>query len=133
MVNCKKSLSATELILLLVLMLTFARASAQTIYSGAAFQEVGLPSGTLWIVVCNGTQYNSTTNIITITLPPGTYNFSVPSVTGYTGSPQSGNVTAYLDPIKLTTIAFSATLPEFEVNLVVIVFALLVVTVPAVF
>jgi hypothetical protein len=129
MMNCKKTLSATELILLLALMLTVAKASAQTIYSGAAFQEVGLPSGTLWIVVYNGTQYNSTTNIITIALPLGTYNFSVPAVPGYTASPQSGNVTAYLDPIKLTTITFSATLPEFAVNSWVLAFALLIVAV----
>jgi len=116
MMNCKKTMSATERILLLALMLTVTEASAQTIYSGAAFQEVGLPSGTLWIVVCNGTQYNSTTKIVTITLPPGTYNFSVTAVPGYTASPQTGNVTAYLDPMKLTTITFSATLPEFAVN-----------------
>jgi len=68
-------------------MFTIAKTIAQSIYSGAAFQEVGLPSGTIWTSVCKGTQHNSKTNIIAIKYPPGTYNFSVLAVSGYTASP----------------------------------------------
>ena len=84
------------------LLLVLAAVPAQVVNSGVAFQETGLPLGTPWAVVCNGTQYNSTTTYITISVPPGVYNFSVLQVAGYTASPQSGNVTAIIDPIRLT-------------------------------
>jgi len=129
MLSYKQTLTIMELIFLITFMLVAPRASAQTIYSGAAFQEVGLPAGTLWTVICNGTQYNSMTNEITIKLAPGMYNFSIASVSGYAASPQSGEVKAYLDPIKLTTITFSATVPEFSVKTWVLVSVFLIVTV----
>ncbi len=95
-------------ILAAALLLFIDSAVAQVTYSGAAFQETGLPNGTLWTVNCNGT-HQSTTPYITISLSPGTYDFFVPDIPGYTVSPQSGTVTAIIDPIKLTTITFTPT------------------------
>jgi hypothetical protein len=79
--------------------------------SGVAFRETGLPNGTLWAVNCNGTQYQSANPDISITLPPGTYTFYVPDISGYTVFPQNGTVTAILDPIKLNDITFSLSSP----------------------
>ncbi len=90
-------------------------AFAEIINSGVAFRETGLPTGTNWTVICNGTQYSATSSDITILLPPGTYNFSVPEVSGYTAFPKNGTVTAILDPIKLTAIEFSAPIPELSI------------------
>jgi hypothetical protein len=99
---------------------------AQVMYSGVAFAEVGLPSGTQWSVICNGTLYQTTTSTISISLSVGTYNFSVPDISGYNASPKSGNVTAILDPIKLTTITFSPSIPEFNINPATLGFLILV-------
>jgi hypothetical protein len=99
---------------------------AQVMYSGVAFAEAGLPSGTQWSVICNGTSYQTTTSTISISLPVGTYNFSVPDISGYTASPKSGNVAAILDPIKLITISFSPSIPEFNINSVTLGFSILV-------
>ncbi len=104
------------LVLALASMFGISETTAQVIYSGAAFQETGLPTGTPWAVMLNGTQYNTTSNEITISLSPGTYNFSVVSIQGYTADPQSGTVIAYPDPIRITTITFSSTIPEFTIS-----------------
>lgn len=119
--------------LLLALAATFSASvtTAQVINSGTAFQEVGLPTGTPWAVMLNGTQYNATENTITISLSPGIYNFSVVPVQGYTADPQSGTVTAYLDPIKITTVTFSSTIPEFTVGTWVLVVVFLLVAAAA--
>ncbi len=95
-------------ILASALVLPIGVAVAQVTYSGAAFEETGLPNGTLWTVNCNGT-YQSTTPFITISLSPGTYDFFVSDIPGYTVSPQSGTVTAIIDPIRLTAITFTPT------------------------
>jgi hypothetical protein len=70
--------------------------------------------------------YQSTTPTISISLPVGTYNFSVVDISGYNASPKSGNVTAILDPIKLTTITFSPSIPEFNINPATLDFLILV-------
>ena len=103
--------------------------SAQIINSSVAFQETGLPPGTIWGVLCNGTMYTSNSTFISITILPGTYNYSISNVSGYTASPQSGNVTAILDPVKLNVITFTSSVPEFVMNPTVMsVFALTAIT-----
>jgi len=58
------------------------------------FQETGLPSGTNWTIVWNGTTpYNSTMTIIVVPLDSGTYSYSIDEVAGYSVNPWSGNVT----------------------------------------
>jgi len=56
-------------------------------------KETGLASGTKWFVQVNGTTYNSTTDEISIQLPNGTYPYSVNSITGYSVTNGTGNVT----------------------------------------
>jgi len=57
------------------------------------FTESGLPSGTSWSVTLNGNTESSTTNTITFSVPNGTYSYTIGSVSGYTVSPSSGNIT----------------------------------------
>ncbi len=57
------------------------------------FTESGLPTGTNWSVTLGGSTLSSTTSTIIFTEPNGTYPYTVGSVSGYTASPSSGNVT----------------------------------------
>ncbi|HEV2429322.1 MAG TPA: hypothetical protein VGV64_05695, partial [Thermoplasmata archaeon] len=58
------------------------------------FSESGLPTGTHWAVVLNGTTAGATAPSSVVFIEAnGTYPFSVPTVTGYAASPTSGNVT----------------------------------------
>ncbi len=56
-------------------------------------KETGLASGIKWFVQINGTTYNSTTDEISIQLPNGTYPYSINSITGYSVTNGTGNVT----------------------------------------
>lgn len=57
------------------------------------FTESGLPAGTTWSTVLNGTTHSSTTNLISFEMPNGTYSYSVGTVSGYTPDISSGSVT----------------------------------------
>jgi parallel beta helix pectate lyase-like protein/copper-binding protein NosD len=60
----------------------------------AMFTETGLPSGTSWTVVFNGTTYQTTSSAITVVSSVGVwtdYAFSIPTVGNYTPSPPSGS------------------------------------------
>jgi hypothetical protein len=62
----------------------------------ATFLESGLPAGTPWTVVFNGTVYSSTSNSITIVSTVGAltpYAYSIPTVLNYESSPTRGNGT----------------------------------------
>jgi hypothetical protein len=56
------------------------------------FVETGLATGTTWSVELNGTLSSSDTNTISFSEKPGTYEFEVTPVSGYTASPSSGSV-----------------------------------------
>ena len=58
-----------------------------------SFTETGLPSGTSWSVTLNGIMKSGAGSIV-FTEPNGTYSFSVGAVSGYTGAPSSGTITA---------------------------------------
>ena len=63
-----------------------------------SFTESGLPSGTTWYVNIGGTAYhgtttNSTSDVISISLPNGSYSYSVNRISGYTITNGSGNFT----------------------------------------
>lgn len=124
----RELLISTVFFLVIAMVLIPVNSHAEAINSGVAFQEIGLPDGTLWAVNCNGQQYQSNTSVISITLPPGTYSFDVASISGYTISPQNGNVTAILDPIKITDITFSTIIPEFP-NIAVTLFLLSIIVI----
>ena len=47
------------------------------------FKEIGLPNGTKWGVIVNGTTYLTDKNVLTLNLTYGTYSFYVSNVTGY--------------------------------------------------
>ncbi len=57
------------------------------------FIEQGLPPGSHWSVWIGGTYYNSSSGIITVSLPNGTYSFVVNLPSGYGASPETGKVT----------------------------------------
>ncbi|MDG6988714.1 MAG: hypothetical protein JRN21_05235 [Nitrososphaerota archaeon] len=57
------------------------------------FSETGLASGTLWSVDLNGTTASSTAASLAFNEVNGTYQFTVPHVSGYVVSPTSGSVT----------------------------------------
>ena len=64
-------------------------------YYNVTFTETGLKSGTSWAVTMYGTTLSSTTSTITFSMPNGTYSYTVSSVSGYTLSPSSGNITVH--------------------------------------
>lgn len=47
------------------------------------FTESNLPAGTTWSVTLNGTLESSSTSTISFSVPNGTYNYSIESVSGY--------------------------------------------------
>ncbi|MGD0159157.1 MAG: Ig-like domain repeat protein [Candidatus Bathyarchaeia archaeon] len=58
------------------------------------FTETGLPSGTSWSVMFNGSPGSSTTSSITFTgVANGGYPYTVGTLSGFSGSPSSGTVT----------------------------------------
>ena len=73
------------------------------------FTETGLPSGTSWSVTLNGTTHTSTSNSITFSEPNGTYSFSVSTVSGYSVSPSSGQITVKGGAVQSPSISYSST------------------------
>ena len=85
------------------------------------FTETGLSSGTTWSVTLNGTTLSSTTNTIIFSMPNGTYSYTVSSVSGYTLSSSSGNITVkgsnytqsiIFKPVKVTVSKYNVTFTE---------------------
>ena len=58
------------------------------------FTESGLPSGTNWTIVFNGTTYTSDSTSISFDVTNGSYPFDVQNVSGYT-APISGTLNVY--------------------------------------
>jgi hypothetical protein len=57
------------------------------------FVETGLPTGTSWSVMVNGTALSSPSGTILSQMPNGTFTFVVSQVSGYNVTPSSGRVT----------------------------------------
>ena len=79
------------------------------------FYEAGLPNGTKWGIIVNGSTYYSINNSLTITLPYGTYRFSVLNISGYYSNVSKGiivvpNVSAIY--IKFIPIIYKVTFHE---------------------
>jgi hypothetical protein len=73
------------------------------------FTESGLPSGTSWGIVFNGTQKTSTSTTVDFMIVNGSYSFTVIGTAGYTPSPTSGQVTVAGAAKTVPTIAFAVT------------------------
>lgn len=56
------------------------------------FVELGLPAGTYWAVVFGGVVFGTTTDQINFNVVPGTYNFTVGFIAGWSSSPMNGTV-----------------------------------------
>jgi len=56
------------------------------------FTETGLPSGHSWYVIVGGFPNSSTNSSIGITLPNGTYLFTVGPISGFVATPLSGSI-----------------------------------------
>ncbi len=71
-----------------------------------AFQESGLPSGTNWSVLVNGTLTYSTSTSISFAEPNGSYTFSIGAADGYLPTPASGPITVAGAPVS-TSVSFA--------------------------
>ena len=56
------------------------------------FTESGLPNASLWSVSVNSHTYSSSTTAITVSLPNGTFDYSVPALIGYVPASPTGSV-----------------------------------------
>ncbi|MHB1901978.1 MAG: ice-binding family protein, partial [Cuniculiplasma sp.] len=56
------------------------------------FNETGLSPGTSWSATFNGTTLSSTNSTISFMAVNGTYPYNITSISGYTVSPSSGNI-----------------------------------------
>jgi hypothetical protein len=54
--------------------------------------ETGLPQGTSWSALVNGSLLSGTTANLTEGLPPGTYGFGVTAIAGWTATPSVGSI-----------------------------------------
>lgn len=72
------------------------------------FSEFGLPGGTTWTAVLNGSSESSSSSSISFNEPNGTYSFTVGSIPGYLANPNSGSIRVNGSD-KETSITFTAT------------------------
>lgn len=72
------------------------------------FSETGLPAGTLFSVVVNGTTYSSANGSIVLKVHNGTISYAVGSITDYTMTPASGSFIAQYSA-KTVSIVFTPT------------------------
>jgi thermopsin len=82
------------------------------------FQESGLPSGTLWYLnVTGGAMYRSTTTVINVTQPNGTFSYALASSTSeYAPDSRTGSVTvrgaAFTQDAGFAQVTFPITMSE---------------------
>ncbi|HEV2166116.1 MAG TPA: hypothetical protein VGS23_03940, partial [Thermoplasmata archaeon] len=68
------------------------------------FSELGLPLGTTWSVVVEGSSWMSSAASITVREGNGSYGFSVPGIAGFSPSPGSGTVTVVGASVNQTVL-----------------------------
>ena len=71
------------------------------------FTETGLPRGTSWSVILNGTTNASITSLLTFNESNSTYAYTVGSAPGFTDNPSSGSITVNGGPAG-ASITFTA-------------------------
>jgi YVTN family beta-propeller protein len=85
---------------------TFAPTTAPVVLSITFFED-GLPWGTVWCVNLSGAECSSDHRVVFANLSPGSYNFTVAPVGGYTAQPSSGTV-VLVDRSVFVFVRFSA-------------------------
>ncbi|MCL5786524.1 MAG: hypothetical protein M1151_07680 [Candidatus Thermoplasmatota archaeon] len=75
-----------------IISVTFTPVTKTATKYSVTFTETGLPSGTSWYVILNGTNESSTSSTITFQVVNGTYSFTVGKVGNYITSPASGSI-----------------------------------------
>ncbi len=82
------------------------------------FTETGLPTGTTWSVILNGSAQSSLSNGIGFSEPNGSYPYSIPAVSGYLASPSAGSITvaggAIAQGISFTAIPLGQYVVSFD-------------------
>ncbi len=63
--------------------------------------ETGLPSGTEWVAILNGTMINCFGNLVVFKEPNGSYSFSTQAL-NYSASIRSGTLTVYGHPVNIS-------------------------------
>lgn len=66
------------------------------------FTESGLPSGTWWILTFSGAKASTTGTSMVVWAPPGTFNYTIGPVPGYTPSPAKGSVVMKKSNLKVS-------------------------------
>ncbi|MFG1530621.1 MAG: hypothetical protein AAFA34_05045, partial [Thermoplasmata archaeon] len=74
---------------------------ARVVYS-VTFTETGLPSGTNWSVVVNGTRLSTTGPSLTGSLPNGSYPYRVVGVAGYSTAEYAGTIAVNDSAVTVT-------------------------------
>jgi YVTN family beta-propeller protein len=72
--------------------------------------ELGLPSGTSWAVIINGTRESSTTNSIEFNEPNGSFKYAIAAEPGYVSSPSTGQISVAGAAVSLQ-VNFSIPIP----------------------
>jgi len=80
------------------------------------FTESGLPAGTNWSVVLNGTRGSATTSSIEFARPNGFYPYTVDLVAGYHPTPSAGTVSVANGDTNVTVVFEPNTLPTYLVT-----------------
>ncbi len=82
------------------------------------FDETGLPASSPWSVSLNGTVRSGSTGSIAFDAANGSYNFSIPAITGYLAVPASGTILVQGSAVSQTiTFEFLYTVEVFESGL----------------
>ena len=76
------------------------------------FAESGLSSGTAWkVTFSNGTPYQSGNTSIVISLPNGTYHYTVSNVSGFSVQSQNGTITVNGHSLTVNVVFSSVSTP----------------------
>ena len=90
------------------------------------FFENGLPAGAKWSIYISGSYHNSTSSLISVTLPNGTYSFAVLLPSGYYAAPVQGSVN-WMNNIVFIKASSPLFYEKIIAALVVLIFVLLII------
>ena len=84
------------------------------------FTEIGLPTGTPWLLSFNDTNTNVSGNSVSFVMPNGTYHYGICTSSNYTSACATGQVTVNGSNL-FKNITFSRIVPHKGVNISIIV------------
>ncbi|WP_252896903.1 hypothetical protein [Metallosphaera hakonensis] len=102
--------------------------NASGAYFTITFVESGLPPGTIWSVTLNGVTMLSNSSQISISVPRGTYHFTVGSVQGYFPIPSSGTVIVN-GSYYVQHITFNRTIIPINLLTEIIIFPMIIIVI----